>query len=116
MTARPKFEYVRSGKLLRACRLLACQNCGKRDGTVCAAHSNQAIHGKGKSIKASDVFIAALCHYCHSALDQGHHMTEGQRVDMWNRAHAKTVRELLACGLWPVDVPLPEINPEHLKG
>lgn len=116
MTARPKFEYIRSNRLLLRCRGLSCQHCGARDGTVVAAHSNQAKHGKGRGIKASDQYIAALCHACHAALDQGAHLTEAERVEMWDRAHAKTVHELLACGLWPVDIPLPPINPEYLRG
>jgi hypothetical protein len=116
MTARPKFNYIRSNKLLHACRYLACQNCGSRAGTCVAAHSNWAEHGKGRGIKASDQYIAALCLECHHALDQGKEMTEVERRAMWDRAHAKTVHEILALGMWPVDIPLPPINPEHLKG
>jgi hypothetical protein len=55
-----KFRYVRSKKLLEACREIPCQLCGAQDGTVVAAHSNQAKHGKGRGIKASDEFVAAL--------------------------------------------------------
>lgn len=109
MTARPKFEYIRNNKLLLACRHLACQHCGIQDGTIVAAHSNQSKHGKGKGIKASDQFIAALCHACHMLLDQGAHLTEQQRVDMWDAAHKRTVKELMLCGLWPSVVPLPSI-------
>lgn len=65
----PKFDYVRSPALLKACRELACQHCGKEDGTVVAAHSNQGKHGKGRSVKASDVYVAALCFNCHTVLD-----------------------------------------------
>ena len=43
-------------------------------------------------------------------LDQGRDMTEDERKAMWTKAHAKTFRELLACGLWPVDAPFPEID------
>ncbi len=102
-----KFTYVRSPKLLKACRQLACQHCGRQDGTVCAAHSNQAAHGKGRSIKASDVFIAALCFTCHSALDQGRQWSREQREEIWLAAHRKTVALLVSLGLWPEDIPLP---------
>ena len=112
MTARPKFRYIRSNRLLHACRMLPCQLCGAIDGTVVAAHSNQGIHGKGKSIKASDVFIAALCNLCHMQIDQGRNLSEDQRVERWNKAHAKTFRELLSLGLWPVDVPFPDSGME----
>ncbi len=61
----------RSPALLRLARDESCANCGAEDGTVVAAHSNLSRHGKGKSLKASDCFIAFLCHRCHSWLDQG---------------------------------------------
>jgi hypothetical protein len=81
-----------------------------------AAHSNWAEHGKGRGIKASDQYIAALCVKCHFALDQGTEMTDVERREMWDRAHAKTVREILARGLWPVHIPLPPINTDYLRG
>lgn len=108
MTAIPKFTYVRSKALLTACREIPCQSCGVADGTVVAAHSNQARHGKGRSIKASDVFVASLCHKCHGDLDQGAAMTRGEREGFWDNAHRNTVRTLIRVGLWPLDVPVPE--------
>lgn len=113
MTAIAKFAYVRSKALLQACRALPCQHCGCDDGTVCAAHSNQAQHGKGKSIKASDVFVAALCFRCHSALDQGAHLSREERVAMWFAAWRATVRELLRRGLWPTQIPVPDLRVFH---
>ena len=67
----PKTKYLRDKKRLQACRSLPCQHCGAEDGTVVAAHSNEGIHGKGRGIKASDEFVAALCFTCHANLDQG---------------------------------------------
>lgn len=61
----------RSRRLLDLAEGEPCMNCGAEDGTVVAAHSNLSRHGKGKSIKAHDCFIAFLCHRCHSWLDQG---------------------------------------------
>lgn len=61
----------RNRKLLDLARDEACTNCGAQDGTIVAAHSNLSRHGKGKSIKAADCYIAFLCHRCHSWLDQG---------------------------------------------
>ncbi|MBI2725411.1 MAG: hypothetical protein HYX42_04090 [Polaromonas sp.] len=101
-----KFPYIRSPALLKACRAIACTNCGRDDGTVCAAHSNQAKHGKGRSIKASDVFVASLCHLCHYELDQGAWMSRNEREQMWDACHAKTVHELVSRGLWPATVPV----------
>lgn len=103
-----KFQYIRSPALLKACREIACANCGRDDGTVVAAHSNQAQHGKGRSIKASDIYIASLCHVCHMELDQGSIMTRQDRERMWTAAHWRTVRELVSRGIWPKNVPVPE--------
>lgn len=110
MTSRPKFRYVRSLKLLEACRRLECQHCGRRDGTVCAAHSNWAVHGKGRSIKASDIYVAAMCHQCHSQLDQGRVWSEAQRRQFWWLAHQLTILRLQRDRLWPSTVPLPDIS------
>lgn len=64
----------RCPKLLALARDESCTNCGVEDGTIVAAHSNLGRHGKGKSIKAHDSFVAFLCHRCHSWLDQGSNM------------------------------------------
>ena len=106
----PKQVYVRSKPLLEACRKIACQHCNADDGTVCAAHSNWSQQGKGKSLKASDVFVASLCHACHMALDQGRLTTKAQRQQAWWSAHCSTVRELTERGLWPKGVVVPDIS------
>ena len=106
-----KFQYIRSPALLKACREIACSNCGRQDGTVCAAHSNQAIHGKGRSIKASDVFVASLCHTCHANLDQGAAMSNAERKTLWNACHIQTLRALVRGGLWPAGIPIPLYTP-----
>lgn len=104
-----KFAYVRSRPLLNAIKTLDCQHCGAR-GPSDPAHSNQAAHGKGKGVKASDVFAAALCRADHDAIDQGSRLTHDERVTLWTNAWRKTVRELLKQGLWPVNVPVPDIR------
>ena len=110
MTAFPKTQYIRSSALLQACREISCQGCGVADGTVCAAHSNEARHGKGRSVKASDQFVASLCHKCHTDLDQGAYMTRDERQAMWFRAHRNTVHQLVRRGLWPLSVPIPDVR------
>jgi len=108
MTAFPKFRYVRSEKLMETYRLIPCQHCGRDDGTVCGAHSNWAVHGHGRSIKASDEFCASLCAACHvPILDQGSHLSRFERQMMWWRAHVKTIRLLLILRLWPAKVQAP---------
>lgn len=109
MSARPKFRYVRSEPLMAAYRTIPCQHCGKDDGTVCGAHSNWAVHGHGRSIKASDEFCASLCSDCHvPILDQGAHLSRFERQMMWWRAHVRTVRLLLILRRWPANVTRPD--------
>jgi hypothetical protein len=110
MAAFPKRQPIRSKALLEACRLIPCQHSGVQDGTVCAAHSNWSEHGKGKGQKADDNRVAALSFSVHQELDQGKWWTRAQRRQVWWDAHVKTVRELLKRGLWPLDVPVPDIR------
>ena len=114
----PKREYVRSPKLMRAYGLIPCQfdGCGKTEG-IDGCHSNWAVHGKGKSIKADDNRAASGCQDCHRELDQGHAWNEAEKQQRWWRAHVRTVRELTARGFWPAGVPVPEIesNPFDLR-
>lgn len=81
----------RNQKLLEAVRESPCQHCGKSDGTVVAAHSNQSRDGKGRSLKAHDYRIAALCFTCHAELDQGRRLSREERLNMWEDAHRATV-------------------------
>jgi hypothetical protein len=104
-----KFNYFRSKQHLKNVASLPCQHC-LAEGQTQAAHSNQLIHGKGRGIKASDEYTAALCFHCHSQLDQGASMTKAERMEMWEDAHRLTVTILRLRGLWPDDVPLPRVN------
>ena len=82
---------------------MACQHCGL-EGSTQAAHSNQLRHGKAKSLKASDEYTAALCIRCHFILDQGSKLTKEERVEMWEKAHRKTIERLIELDLWPDEV------------
>lgn len=106
----PKTEYVRSPKLMQAYRKIPCQHCGIDDGTVVGAHSNQAQHGKAKSLKASDIYAASLCAKHHYEVDQGRTMSRTERVQVWTDAHVRTVAELVKRGLWPAGVPVPDTS------
>ena len=85
----------RNRKLLDLLRESPCQHCGRADGTVVAAHSNQLRDGKGRGLKASDAAIAALCYNCHMMIDQGSKLSKQERIDVWEEAHRKTVRWLI---------------------
>ena len=89
----PKFNYVRDKKRLKAVALLPCQICFK-EGETQASHSNQSKHGKGRSIKASDEFTAALCQKCHYEIDYGADMSYDERINAWNLAFERTEKLL----------------------
>jgi len=100
-----KFHYFRNKQHLKNVASLPCQYCFT-EGQTQAAHSNQLIHGKGRGIKASDEYTAALCFNCHAELDQGKNLTKEERAVMWIDAHIKTVKKLTGLGLWPSKVPI----------
>ena len=88
----------RNKYLLEAVRDAPCMACGAQDGTVVAAHSNQLRDGKGRSLKAHDYRIAALCHACHMELDQGKKMGKAERMEFWEEAHRATIGWLFENG------------------
>ena len=102
----PKHQYIRSQTLLRNAREIPCQYCGADDGTVVAAHTNWG-GGKGRGIKADDNLVAALCLKCHYEIDQGAHLSKDERKDMWQKAHERTINNLVESNQWPKDVPIP---------
>ncbi len=61
----------RSERLTRSADGEACVACGRCDGTVVWAHSNEQEHGKGAGIKAHDLLGNYLCEKCHFAFDAG---------------------------------------------
>lgn len=89
----------RNKRLLEACRELPCQICGKQDGTVVAAHSNQLRHGKGRGLKAPDYAVASLCFTCHMEIDSGKAMDKETRRNLWNEAHISTMHMLWEMGV-----------------
>lgn len=103
MTAIPKFNYFRSKQHLKNVAELPCQNC-YIEGQTQAAHSNWSEHGKGRGIKSSDEYTAALCQKCHTELDQGARLTKEQRRMLWQMAWKRTVAKLKASGKWPSEI------------
>jgi hypothetical protein len=47
--------------------------------------------GKGRSIKAHDYRIAALCFKCHYEIDQGKDLSRQERLNIWEDAHRATI-------------------------
>lgn len=111
----PKHEYVRSEALMKVYRMLPCQfiGCGIEDQSVCGAHSNWGW-GKGRGIKADDNRCASLCFMHHMEIDQGKHLTDYEKRQLWFDAHRKSVQKLVILKLWPKDVPVPSLDwPEN---
>lgn len=75
-------------------KLCKGQPCYLRIPGICTGqahdpcHSNQAIHGKGKGIKAHDVYTVPGCRSCHNELDQGMTYTRAEKFAIWDRAYA----------------------------
>ena len=100
---RPKFAYFRSEKHRRTVAALDCQHCGAA-GPSQAAHSNLAAHGKGRAIKASDEYLAALCPRCHTMVDESYTLTQEQRNAIWAQAYLSTRKALHIAGQWPAEL------------
>jgi CRISPR/Cas system-associated protein Cas10 (large subunit of type III CRISPR-Cas system) len=81
----------RDKRLLELCRELPCQICGRQNGTIVAAHSNQIKDGKGTGIKAPDYRVAALCNECHFEVDNGNKLSKEEKRELWDAAHKSTI-------------------------
>lgn len=79
---------MRDAKRLAAIRKLPCIRCGNPNSQ--AAHSNSAKHGKGRGIKASDLFVIPLCHSCHAAFDRFELGSREQSEAMFEKWLVKT--------------------------
>jgi hypothetical protein len=101
-----KTQYVRSKRLLEIVASLNCQNCGHYLSQ--AAHSNWG-GGKGRGIKASDNYVAALCQACHTEVDTGNRLSKEERQALWLNAHLKTLHYLLLTDQWPHGVPMTDL-------
>ena len=101
---------VRSEAYRRAVASLPCAICGLY-GYSQAAHANT---GKGMGTKACDMTCFPACgprvgsQGCHAALDQGAMFSKAVRRELEPVWAADTRRKLLALGLWPKGVPVPD--------
>ena len=84
---------MRDLKRLAAVRKLPCVRCGNPHSQ--AAHSNSAKHGKGRGIKASDLFVIPLCFKCHAAFDRFELGNRAESEAMFNQWLVKTNRMLV---------------------
>ncbi|HEE5581737.1 TPA: DUF968 domain-containing protein [Acinetobacter baumannii] len=83
---------MRSKKRLSEIRALPCVRCGYPHSQ--AAHSNSSKHGKGRGIKANDLYTVPLCYVCHAAFDKFELGTRQESEAMFERWLEKTERML----------------------
>lgn len=78
-------------KLCRGQRCyLAIPGCCTNDiATVVPCHSNQIRHGKGKGIKALDIYTVPGCRACHAEIDQGKRFTKEEKFSIWDAAYSE---------------------------
>lgn len=73
-------------------------HCGRKDGTVVAAHANLQEYGKGTGIKAHDWAVAFLCASCHAEYDDDDKMTRPEKYEFFHRAALRSYGHLLETG------------------
>ena len=113
----PKAAPVRSEPYRRAVATLPCAICGVY-GYSQAAHANT---GKGMGLKACDLTCFPACgprpgmQGCHAALDQGALFLKAVRRELEPAWAADTQRCVMALGLWPANLPIPEALKSYSK-
>ena len=89
--ARPKINGIDYPRLCwgQQCYLMLKHVVIHNPATVVPAHSNQARHGKGMGLKASDIFTVPACYACHAEIDQGRMLSKEQKFAAWDAAYAR---------------------------
>lgn len=75
--------------------------CNNDTTTTIWAHSNLQIHGKGKGIKAHDIFGCYACYHCHIWLDTGDAPRDVKVLYFYN-AMSRTWLKLIEKGLMEI--------------
>ena len=106
-TVLQKFNYIRSKKLRdsamgQECTMRIPGICNGDPSTTVWAHSNMGIHGKGKSVKASDVFGCFACEACHRWLDSGS-TGRAEKVTAFYDAMSRSWQILIDMGIIKVE-------------
>jgi hypothetical protein len=95
-SARRKPTVAEGSKFIDACRSEECYlrvpgvccSIGWASPCVVDCHSNQLRHGKGKGIKADNIYTVPGCGPCHAWIDQNTVGTPKQvKFDVWDRAY-----------------------------
>lgn len=72
--------------------------CNGDSRTVSACHSDEQVHGKGRGIKAHDIFIFFGCSDCHRWYGSSE-IPRSEKREAFHYAHARTIDRLIAKGV-----------------
>jgi len=72
--------------------------CNDDPRSVCACHSDEQVHGKGRGIKAHDIFVFFGCTGCHHWYGSSEVPRE-QKREYFHYAHARTLIRLIEKGV-----------------
>lgn len=72
--------------------------CNGNPETTVWAHSNKQRHGKGRGLKAHDIFGAYACSACHEWYDQGP-ASRDEKDDAFQLAHERSLLKLVTEGV-----------------
>lgn len=82
----------------RVCTMQIPGTCNHDSATTVWAHSNKLRHGKGRGIKAHDIFGAYLCGNCHDWYDKGP-ASRSEKDDAFQLAHEASLLILVKSGI-----------------
>lgn len=72
--------------------------CNADTSKVVACHSDEQVHGKGRGIKAHDIFIFFGCSGCHAWYGSSD-IPRSEKREAFHYAHARTIQRLIDKGL-----------------
>jgi hypothetical protein len=75
------------------CYLRIAGVCMGGTETTVPCHSNQARHGKGRGIKAHDLYTVPGCWRCHAEIDQGALLTREDKFALWDDAYERWAKD-----------------------
>jgi len=72
--------------------------CNGDPATVVACHSDELVHGKGRGIKAHDLFVFFGCSGCHQWYGSSD-VPRHEKREAFHYAHARTINRLIEKGI-----------------
>lgn len=98
----PKHAAIRSRAYLDGARDQSCIRCGRKDGSVVAAHYfglHRSQLGGGMGHKVDDIYVADLCAQCHEEFDRYQQSNDYERATEFMLLILLTIRRRHQQGL-----------------